>query len=106
VKLGRVKFDARDRSRQFAWRPSNPEDCRGLLFGYELSQVTQQIVAQFRKAIDFFLGVDCVQFAQPGLSLFGRGECVQVPGKASGTGEEISNLPLKRSVEQIQAIGI
>jgi hypothetical protein len=86
--------------------PSSSGYCRGLFFGYELSQITEQIVAQFRKAVDFLLRIDCVPFAQLRRLLFGRRERVQVAGKASGRCEEISNLSLNSGVEQIQSARI
>jgi hypothetical protein len=77
-----------------------------LFLGYEFSQITQQVVAQLREAVDFLLRVDCVLLAQLLRFFFGRRKRVQVPGKASGTREEIGNLSLRRSVEQIQSARI
>jgi hypothetical protein len=86
--------------------PSGSGYCLGLLPGYEFTQITQQVVAQFGEAVDFLLRVDCVLLAQLLRFLFGRRKRVQVPGKAPGTREEIGNLSLSRSVEQIQSARI
>jgi hypothetical protein len=86
--------------------PSSPGYRRGLLFGYQLSQIAQQVVAQFRKVVDFPLGVDRVLPAQLFRFVLGGRKCVQVPGKASGTREEIGNLSLSCGVEQIQSVCI
>src|SRR5712671_5520902 len=80
--------------------------CHGLLFGYELSQIAQQVVAEFREAVDFPLRVDRVLFAQLRRFLSVRRERMQVPGKASGRREKIGDLPLNCRVEQIQPIRI
>jgi hypothetical protein len=86
--------------------PSGSGNCTGLLLGHELSQVTQQVVAQYRKAVDFLLCVDCVLLAQLLRFICGRRKRVQMPGKASGPREEIGNLSLNSGVEQIQSIRI
>src|SRR6266576_2818979 len=93
-------------TRQLGWMPSSSGYRGGLLSGDELSQIAQQVVSQFRKAVDFLLRVDGVLFAQLLRFFICRRQRVQVSGKASGTCEEVSNLSLNRSVEQIQSTRI
>jgi len=68
--------------------------------GYELSQITQQVIAQFRKRVNFLLRVDSVLLEQRLRFVFGRRERVQVSGEASNTREEIDDLSLYLNVKQ------
>jgi hypothetical protein len=80
--------------------------CAGLSSGHELAQITQEIVPQFRKAVDFPLCVDRVLPAQVFRFVSRRRQRMQVSGKASRARKKICNLPLGRGVEQIQTIRV